>query len=84
MGSSPVMMYEAVTEFAREKKMSGRLAGKVALVMGAGSVGDIPAGDDSIAGWGNGKAVAVLYAREGARIGSTKHILAPALPKRNT
>jgi len=37
----------------------GRLDGKVALVTGAGSVGP---------GWGNGKATAVLYAREGARV----------------
>ncbi len=37
----------------------GRLAGKVALVMGAGSVGP---------GWGNGKAAAVLFAREGAQV----------------
>ncbi|BBK42096.1 oxidoreductase [Allostella vacuolata] len=39
--------------------MSGRLAGKVALVTGAGSVGP---------GWGNGRASAVLFAREGARV----------------
>jgi NAD(P)-dependent dehydrogenase (short-subunit alcohol dehydrogenase family) len=39
--------------------MTGRLEGKVALVTGAGSVGP---------GWGNGKAAAVLFAREGARI----------------
>ena len=39
--------------------MAGRLAGKVALVVGAGSVGP---------GWGNGKATAVLFAREGARV----------------
>ncbi|MAG96628.1 MAG: SDR family NAD(P)-dependent oxidoreductase [Alphaproteobacteria bacterium] len=39
--------------------MPGRLADKVALVVGAGSVGE---------GWGNGKAAAVLFAREGARI----------------
>jgi NAD(P)-dependent dehydrogenase (short-subunit alcohol dehydrogenase family) len=37
----------------------GRLDGKVALVTGAGSIGP---------GWGNGKAAAVLYAREGARV----------------
>lgn len=36
-----------------------RMAGKVVLVLGAGSSGP---------GWGNGKAAAVLYAREGARI----------------
>ena len=39
--------------------MSKRLAGKVALVTGAGSVGP---------GWGNGRAAAVLFAREGARV----------------
>ncbi len=39
--------------------MARRLDGKVALVFGAGSAGE---------GWGNGKATAVLYAREGARI----------------
>ena len=48
--------------------MRGRIEGKVALVMGAGSVGDIAAKDDSIDGWGNGKAAAVLYAREGAKV----------------
>jgi NAD(P)-dependent dehydrogenase (short-subunit alcohol dehydrogenase family) len=37
----------------------GRLAGKVAIVTGAGSVGR---------GWGNGKAVAALFAREGASV----------------
>lgn len=36
-----------------------RLSGKVALVFGAGSSGP---------GWGNGKAVAVAYAREGAKV----------------
>ena len=39
--------------------MTERLAGKVALVMGAGSSGP---------GWGNGKASSVLFAREGARV----------------
>lgn len=39
--------------------MSGRLDGKVALVMGAGSVGP---------GWGNGRAIAVRFAQEGARV----------------
>ena len=39
--------------------MAGRLAGKTALVIGAGSIGP---------GWGNGKATAVLFAREGARV----------------
>jgi NAD(P)-dependent dehydrogenase (short-subunit alcohol dehydrogenase family) len=39
--------------------MGGRLQDKTAIVVGAGSVG---------AGWGNGKAAAVLFAREGARV----------------
>ena len=39
-----------------------RLDGKVAFVSGAGSVGE---------GWGNGKATAVLLARQGARIYGT-------------
>jgi NAD(P)-dependent dehydrogenase (short-subunit alcohol dehydrogenase family) len=39
--------------------MAGRLAGKVAIVTGCGSVGP---------GWGNGKAISVLFAREGARV----------------
>ncbi|MFL2541983.1 MAG: 3-oxoacyl-ACP reductase, partial [Candidatus Latescibacterota bacterium] len=37
--------------------MSDRLKEKVGLITGAGSIGP---------GWGNGKAAAVLYAREGA------------------
>lgn len=39
--------------------MPGRLQGKVAIVTGAGSSGP---------GWGNGKATAVLFAREGAHV----------------
>jgi NAD(P)-dependent dehydrogenase (short-subunit alcohol dehydrogenase family) len=39
--------------------MVGRLHEKVALVVGAGSVGP---------GWGNGKAAAVLFGREGAKV----------------
>lgn len=39
--------------------MGERLKGKTALVFGAGSSGP---------GWGNGKAAATLYAREGARV----------------
>lgn len=39
--------------------MSGRLQEKVAIVTGAGSIGP---------GWGNGKATAVLFAREGASV----------------
>ena len=48
--------------------MAGRLSGKVAFVMGAGSVGDTPTSEDSPTCWGNGRAVAVLYAREGAKV----------------
>ena len=39
--------------------MADRLKGKTAIVFGAGSSGP---------GWGNGKAAAVAYAREGARV----------------
>src|SRR5437868_8090166 len=39
--------------------MAGRLKDKVAIVVGAGSSGP---------GWGNGKATAVAFAREGARV----------------
>jgi NAD(P)-dependent dehydrogenase (short-subunit alcohol dehydrogenase family) len=39
--------------------VTGRVAGKVALIAGAGCVGP---------GWGNGRAAAVLFAREGAKV----------------
>jgi NAD(P)-dependent dehydrogenase (short-subunit alcohol dehydrogenase family) len=39
--------------------MAGRVAGKVVLIAGAGCVGP---------GWGNGRAAAVLFAREGAKV----------------
>ncbi len=39
--------------------MAGRLEDRTAIVTGAGSVGP---------GWGNGKAAAVTFAREGARV----------------
>jgi NAD(P)-dependent dehydrogenase (short-subunit alcohol dehydrogenase family) len=39
--------------------MAERLQNKIALVVGAGSIGP---------GWGNGKATAVLFAREGAKV----------------
>lgn len=39
--------------------MSKRLEGKIALIMGAGSVGP---------GWGNGRAIATRFAEEGAKI----------------
>ncbi len=44
---------------SEEVKRGDRLAGKVALVTGAGAVGR---------GWGNGKATAVVYGRQGARV----------------
>ena len=47
----------------------GRVAGKMALVTGAGSIGP---------GWGNGKAAAVLYAREGAKVLCVDNRLAAA------
>lgn len=39
--------------------MPGRVEGKVALIIGAGCIGP---------GWGNGRAAAVLFAREGAKV----------------
>ncbi|NNE86036.1 MAG: SDR family oxidoreductase [Alphaproteobacteria bacterium] len=39
--------------------MAGKLQDKIAIVTGAGSIGP---------GWGNGKATAVLFAREGAKV----------------
>jgi NAD(P)-dependent dehydrogenase (short-subunit alcohol dehydrogenase family) len=39
--------------------MTGRLSGRIAIVTGAGSVGP---------GWGNGRAAAVRFAAEGARV----------------
>ena len=39
--------------------MSGRLQGKIAIVTGAGCIGP---------GWGNGRATAVRFAEEGAKI----------------
>jgi NAD(P)-dependent dehydrogenase (short-subunit alcohol dehydrogenase family) len=39
--------------------VSGRLDGRVAVITGAGSVGP---------GWGNGRAAAVIFAREGAKV----------------
>jgi len=41
------------------ERMAGRLGGKVAIVVGAGCVGP---------GWGNGRATAVIFAREGAKV----------------
>jgi len=41
------------------ERMAGRLEGKVAIVVGAGCIGP---------GWGNGRATAVTFAREGAKV----------------
>lgn len=49
--------------------MADRLRNKVALVVGAGSIGP---------GWGNGKAAAVAFAREGARVACADANLAAA------
>src|SRR5215471_6776701 len=43
----------------RDVQVAGRVDGKVALIVGAGCVGP---------GWGNGRAAAVLFAREGAKV----------------
>ena len=49
--------------------MTGRLQGKSALIFGAGSIGP---------GWGNGKATAAVFAREGASVMCTDRNLAAA------
>jgi NAD(P)-dependent dehydrogenase (short-subunit alcohol dehydrogenase family) len=49
---------EATTDF-QQATAAGRLTGKVAIVTGAGCVGS---------GWGNGRAVTVLFALAGARV----------------
>ena len=46
-----------------------RLDGKVALITGCGSIGE---------GWGNGRAIAVLFARQGAKIYGVDRDLAAA------
>ncbi|BAT57921.1 glucose 1-dehydrogenase 1 [Variibacter gotjawalensis] len=49
--------------------MADRLKNKIALVVGAGSIGP---------GWGNGKAAAVAFAREGAKVACADANLAAA------
>lgn len=52
----------------------GRLQGKVAIVAGAGSIAE---------GWSNGKATAVLFAREGARVFAVDRNLDAAIETRD-
>src|SRR4051812_30282575 len=54
VGAREVHRQDCLTD---RRAMTGRLENRVALVFGAGSSGT---------GWGNGKAAAVLYGREGA------------------
>src|SRR5215472_1139933 len=56
-----VRLLEGATQkrASRGGRMSGRLQGKVAIVSGAGCVGP---------GWGNGRAMAVIFAQEGAKV----------------
>src|SRR5262249_46904200 len=58
-----------VIVYGRGEHVSGRLAGKVAVVTGAGSRG---------AGIGNGKAAAILFAREGAAVVCADQIVSRA------
>ena len=51
--------YHSSPTMRRKRRMPGRVEGKVALIVGAGCVGP---------GWGNGRAAAVLFAREGAKV----------------
>lgn len=48
-----------IPEAPMSSPVAGRLAGKVAFISGAGSVGP---------GWGNGRAIAVRFAQEGAAV----------------
>jgi len=49
--------------------MAGRLDGRVAFVTGCGSIGP---------GWGNGKAISAVFAREGASVFGIDRVLAAA------
>ncbi|MGE0256493.1 MAG: SDR family NAD(P)-dependent oxidoreductase [Alphaproteobacteria bacterium] len=57
------------TDDGRRTPVAGRLAGRVALVCGAGAIGP---------GWGNGKAASVLFARAGATVIAADRDLAAA------
>src|SRR6516164_1474491 len=54
-----IMLYHSRARKEEEGRVAGRVDGKVALITGAGCVGP---------GWGNGRAAAVLFAREGAKV----------------
>jgi NAD(P)-dependent dehydrogenase (short-subunit alcohol dehydrogenase family) len=66
-----VPRYDRDTGSSNEKKSTPmpRLKGKVAIVAGAGSIAP---------GWSNGKATAVLFAREGAKVFAVDRNLAAA------
>lgn len=63
-GGNNVVLQEHMRQDAHmtQAQLGLRLAGKVALIFGVGSVGP---------GWGNGRASAVLFARHGARVFGT-------------
>ena len=61
-------VYTRGTQKKGSVNMGRRLPDQVAIVTGAGSVGP---------GWGNGKATAVLFAREGASVFAVDINLAP-------
>lgn len=66
-----MLRYDRETGSSNEKKNTPmpRLKGKVAIVAGAGSIAP---------GWSNGKATAVLFAREGAKVFAVDRDLAAA------
>src|SRR3974390_1316339 len=53
------MLYHSRARKEEHGRVAGRVEGKVALIVGAGCVGP---------GWGNGRAAAVMFAREGAKV----------------
>jgi len=57
LSSAPDSFFSYRNIYEGVLRMGERLKNRVAIVTGAGSVGP---------GWGNGKATAVLFAREGA------------------